>query len=74
MEESLWMNEHINDVEAAELRFELGGYIGKLSSTGYYIFDSTVERDHYVDALAYAWQSVAAGAVDAYGVVRKRKR
>jgi len=73
MSEKLWINKNINDIQAQELRFELSGYIGKLGGTGYYTFDSTVGRDHMVDALAYAWSSVLAGSLTPFFTIRKRK-
>ena len=70
----LWINNNINDFGAEELRFELSGYIGKLQSSGYYSFDSTVGRDHYVDSLAYAWKAVKSGSLDPLVLIRRANR
>jgi len=72
-EELLWINSDPNDVEAYELLFELNAYIGKVTANGLYTFDSTVDRDHMVDATAHAWSSVQAGTFDPLIIVRKRK-
>jgi len=70
MSQSLWINRNINDVGAEELRFELAAYVGELMATGYYKFDSTVDRDHYVDSLAYAWDAVKAGSFEPMVIIR----
>jgi hypothetical protein len=70
MAKKLWINRHVNDLGAEDLRFELAGYIGKLTSTGYYVFDSTVDRDHKVDSLAYCWDAVKAGSFEPIMLIR----
>lgn len=73
MNEQLWVNDHPNDIEAEELRFQLGGYIGKVNPNGYYSFDSTVGRDHDVDGLKLAWHAVEIGSFEPIIEIRKRR-
>ena len=71
-EELLWVNNEVNDIVATELLFELNAYTGKVRATGFYTFDSVIDRDHMVDALAHAWSSVQAGSFDPFISIRKR--
>jgi len=70
-EELLWVNNEVNDIIGTELLFELNGYIAKLMASGYYRFDSVVDRDHMIDALAHAWSSVQAGSLEPFLDIRK---
>jgi len=71
--EQLWINDHPSDIDAEELRFQLAGYIGRSTATGYYTFDTTVGRDHKVDGLKLAWSSIAAGSLEPIIDIRKRR-
>ena len=71
-EELLWLNNESTDTDSYELLFELNAYTGKVTRNGHYIFDSSVGRDHAVDALAHAWSSVNAGTFDPYMSTRRR--
>ena len=70
-EELLWVNNEVNDIIGTELLFELNGYIAKLMASGYYRFDSVVDRDHMIDAVAHAWSSVQAGSFEPFLDIRK---
>jgi len=72
-EELLWVNNDVNDIVSTELLFELNAYVGKLRATGLYVFDSVIDRDHMVDALAHAWSALQAGAFDPYLSIKKSK-
>jgi len=74
MSQNLWINSNPNDLASEELRFELGGYIGEIMGNGLYKFDSTVGRDHYVDALAYAWNAVKSATFEPVVFIRKPDR
>jgi hypothetical protein len=69
----LWVNNDIDDIIATELLFELNAYTGKVRATGFYTFDSVIDRDHMVDALAHAWSSAQAGSFDPFVSIRKRQ-
>jgi hypothetical protein len=53
--------------------FELNAYVGKLTANGLYTFDSVVDRDHMVDALAHAWSAAQAGAFKPFLLIKKHK-
>ena len=72
-EELLWINNDINDIMATELLFELNGYVASLMSNGLYKFESVVDRDHAVDALAHAWSAVQVGAFQPVLDIRRRR-
>jgi len=72
-EELLWVNTDAGDIEAYELLFELNAYSGKVTRNGLYTFDSTVDRDHMVDATAHAWSSVNAGTFEPFMAKRSRR-
>ena len=72
-EELLWINNDVNDIMATELLFELNGYVASLMSNGLYKFESVVDRDHAVDALAHAWSAVQVGAFQPMLDIRKRR-
>jgi hypothetical protein len=72
-EDMLWLNNDINDIFSTELMFELNGYVANLMANGLYKFESVVDRDHSVDALAHAWSALQAGTFSPFMTLRKRK-